>query len=686
MTGQPRVRLAPDALVGAPLSAARNPSRGAYVNQQALIDDQLFAIRHRLRAAAEHVALASEHEHAPSSWPSDLLALEERVGARVRASGDLLPTSRVRDRFALTPTEERVLWILIAHELCPIARQMIRGLVTEQVSDPTTDVLRRVVYGQRCGPDIWRELGEEGALRRYCLVERVDQAPDVPEHRQTWRITRRMLALVHGRDAIDSALAELAVVEADATDIRELELAGDALERLAQAFDHGDLVLAHGGAGSGRRSALVAVARARGLDVLRIEGRALAKQRDVAHQQLQWIARECRLSSLTPLIRDLDALGASGEVLDRLDLVERTLPGLVLATALQPIARRWARTLMPVEVGGITGAQRAALWRRAVPAAGAGDAEVLATMYPISPALISSTGRLAVEQCGPDRMKPEHITSALRAVLDHRLAGLARRISVTQTWEDLVLPDDQSVAIAELLARIRERTRVYEEWGFAGKVGRGLGVSALFSGPPGTGKTMAAGLVARALGVELYQVDLSKVVSKWLGETEKNLAALFDAAEAGHAILLFDEADALFGKRTDVRSSNDRYANQEVNFLLQRMESYGGICVLTTNHESAIDDAFRRRLAVHIRFPMPETDERARLWAAMIPKAAPRSAELGISALAERFVMSGGYIRNAVLRAAFLAADEDGVIDAPRLLRAAQLEYEALGKVVAANP
>jgi SpoVK/Ycf46/Vps4 family AAA+-type ATPase len=193
---------------------------------------------------------------------------------------------------------------------------------------------------------------------------------------------------------------------------------------------------------------------------------------------------------------------------------------------------------------------------------------------------------------------------------------------------------------------------------------------------------MCAGLIARDLGTEIYQVDLSKLASKWIGETEKNLAALFDAAEAGHAILLFDEADAVFGKRTDVKSSNDRHANHETNYLLQRLESFTGICILTTNHENAIDEAFRRRLSVHVRFPMPEADERTKLWQALIPKAAPIAEDLRFDHLGQSFVMSGGYIRNAVLRAAFLAADARTSIDGNFLLRAAQLEYEAMGKVI----
>src|SRR5439155_4547626 len=207
--------------------------------------------------------------------------------------------------------------------------------------------------------------------------------------------------------------------------------------------------------------------------------------------------------------------------------------------------------------------------------------------------------------------------------------------------DDLVLPAEQLDAIHELCARIRQRRTVYEDWGFAGKVGKGHGTTALFSGPPGTGKTMVAGLVARELGLELYQVDLAQITSKFIGETEKRLAQLFDAAEAAHAILLFDEADALFGKRTTVTSSNDRYANLETNYLLQRLETFTGICLLTSNHESQLDPAFQRRLALHVRFELPDEAERARLWRAMLPAAAPLAPAVDFRELARRFALAG---------------------------------------------
>jgi len=268
-------------------------------------------------------------------------------------------------------------------------------------------------------------------------------------------------------------------------------------------------------------------------------------------------------------------------------------------------------------------------------------------------------------------------------VLDAKLTTLGTRIMWRQTWDDLVLPDDAVDDIVEFIARVRHRRQVYETWGMGRKVAKGMGLSALFSGPPGTGKTMVAGLIAQELGLDLYQIDLSKVVSKWIGETEKNLGELFDAAEAGHALLLFDEADSLFSKRTQVSSSNDRYANLEVNYLLQRLEAFSGIVILTTNHDTTIDDAFRRRLSLRIEFPVPGPAERERLWRALLADGPAVETDIDFAALARGFEMTGGYIRNATLRAAFLAAHDGEAISMRHLQRAARAEYQAMGKVIA---
>jgi SpoVK/Ycf46/Vps4 family AAA+-type ATPase len=325
------------------------------------------------------------------------------------------------------------------------------------------------------------------------------------------------------------------------------------------------------------------------------------------------------------------------------------------------------------------------LWSRRLDGiADAGVVRAVANRYAITGGDIERAATLAIER---GRMEdtvlgPPHVHAAVRDVIDTSLGGLGQRRDTSQRWDDLVLGDDTLAAVREMIARYEHRRRVYETWGFGRKLGNGLGLSALFHGPPGTGKSMVAHLVARELGLDLYHVDLSRIVSKWVGETEKNLAALFAASEAGHALLLFDEADSLFAKRTAVKSSNDRYANLEVNYLLQRMEAFAGITVLTTNHDTAIDDAFRRRLSFRVEFPAPERDERERLWSTLLPAEAEVSPDLDFATLADSFDLTGGFIRNAVVRAAFLAADEDGPIAMRHLERAAALELESAGRVV----
>jgi SpoVK/Ycf46/Vps4 family AAA+-type ATPase len=243
----------------------------------------------------------------------------------------------------------------------------------------------------------------------------------------------------------------------------------------------------------------------------------------------------------------------------------------------------------------------------------------------------------------------------------------------------VVLPDTTLASVRELISRARHRHRVLHDWGFERKLAKGLGLSALFSGPPGTGKTMIAGIIARELALELYQIDLSRVVSKYVGETEKNLSEVFEAADWGNVLLLFDEADALFSKRTDVKSSNDRFSNMEINYLLQRLERFEGVSILTTNLEGSIDQAFKRRLSFRVSFPMPDASEREVLWRRMVPKEAHLAEPLDFAELAQRYEFTGGNIRNGMLRAAFLAAGEDRGITMEHVHRAVTLEYHDAG-------
>jgi SpoVK/Ycf46/Vps4 family AAA+-type ATPase len=358
----------------------------------------------------------------------------------------------------------------------------------------------------------------------------------------------------------------------------------------------------------------------------------------------------------------------------------------------------------PVEQGGDvvritlpfpTPKQRADIWRQTFEEVGAQLADdvdliELGRKLSLDAARIHAAARAAVSAAvvnaqgkGPLPIERNHILEASRHQLQHDLKSLAVRVDKAYRWEDLVISVDGYHSLLEMISYASNAERVYDQWGFAKKHSVAQGISALFSGPPGTGKTMCASVIARELDMELFRVDLSRVVSKWIGETEKNLARVFDEAQRSHAVILFDEADSLFAKRTEVKSSVDRYANLEVNFLLQRMETFDGITILTTNFEDTIDSAFKRRLTFRIRFEKPDADARGALWEKMFPKETELAPDVDFSELGRRFEVSGGNIRNAAIRSAFLAASEGHAIDMDTLVRAALREAREMGVLIA---
>ena len=284
----------------------------------------------------------------------------------------------------------------------------------------------------------------------------------------------------------------------------------------------------------------------------------------------------------------------------------------------------------------------------------------------------SKTGKITMKQ----------IYEACRLHSNQKLSTLARKITPKYQWNDIVLPPDRTEQLREICNHVKYRDRVYSEWGFDRKLAMGKGLCVLFVGPSGTGKTMAADIIAGELGLDLYKIDLSTVVSKYIGETEKNLSKIFTEAETSNAILFFDEADALFGKRSEVKDSHDRYANIETGYLLQRMEEHEGIVILASNFRKNMDEAFVRRLHFTVEFPFPNEEDRRRIWEGVWPEAMPRDPALDVGFLAGRFQVTGGNIRNIALSAAFLAADDSGVVSMQHLIRATQREYQKMGKVI----
>ncbi len=281
-----------------------------------------------------------------------------------------------------------------------------------------------------------------------------------------------------------------------------------------------------------------------------------------------------------------------------------------------------------------------------------------------------------------DSIQRQDLIAAARAHSSPNLSGLAQKIEPRYDWGDLVLPEDQKSMLQEMVQTVKGRDVVMKEWGVGRKLKASAGVTVLFAGPPGTGKTMAAEVITKDLGLDLYKLDLSMVVSKYIGETEKNLGKIFDEAQSSSAVLFFDEADAIFGKRSEVKDSHDRYANMEVSYLLQRMEEYDGVTILATNLRANMDEAFTRRMQFIVDFPFPDEEERLHIWQTLFPEDLPQSADIDLALFASRFKLAGGSIRNIIVGAAYLAAANDGQVTMNHLLHSTRREMQKMGRLI----
>ena len=281
-----------------------------------------------------------------------------------------------------------------------------------------------------------------------------------------------------------------------------------------------------------------------------------------------------------------------------------------------------------------------------------------------------------------DVIQRRDLITAARAHSSPNLSGLAQKIEPRYGWDDLIVPNDQKEMLQELVQMVKGRGVVMEEWGVGRKLKTSAGVTVLFAGPPGTGKTMAAEVITSDLGLDLYKLDLSTVVSKFIGETEKNLGRIFDEAQSSSAVLFFDEADAIFGKRSEVKDSHDRYANMEVSYLLQRMEQYDGVTILATNLRANMDEAFTRRMQFIVDFPFPDEYDRMRIWQTLFPVDLPQVADIDLGLFASRFKLAGGNIRNIIVSAAYLAASNGGKVTMDHLLHGTRRELQKMGRLV----
>jgi SpoVK/Ycf46/Vps4 family AAA+-type ATPase len=530
-------------------------------------------------------------------------------------------------------------------------------------------------------------------LRRLGVVI-VGIAADMPATMRPARLADRIVAFLRGHDTVDELVHGLVRIDELAPRRTDVVMDPDLVQRIARALDDGPAprVLLAGPEGAGRGMIAEALFGERGRSSVRIDLAGIVAEGKIAER----VAAALREAAL----RDAAAILDGGTAIDR-DATRALVHAIANSTADLAVPVVFTLTTHPSWLVEVVPAlieldvppplfrERLELWRRALPGSmvTAEDLEIVSSRYAFTGATIARAAHRAAQ--GARLLDPSNpqvslddLGDAARLMFSHRLGAMAQRIPIGFAWSDLVLPRDTQEAVREVVRFARHRSFLLEEWGFAAKLPYGRGVSAIMAGPPGTGKTMVAQLLAKELGYDLYRIDLSQVVNKYIGETEKNLAKIFDEAETSHAVLFFDEADSLFSKRTDVKSSNDRYANLEVNYLLQRMETFDGVTLLATNLEQGIDEAFKRRVRFSILFELPEEAERKKLWISMFPPRVPLAPNIDWDMMAKRFEMAGGYIKKAALRAALIAAEARRPITTADLLEAARQEYREMGRII----
>jgi hypothetical protein len=507
----------------------------------------------------------------------------------------------------------------------------------------------------------WSALTPDAPLRRWRLIE-LQTGPDLTQSRL--RIDERVLHFLTGVTHLDERL--VGIVECLPAPFDLVNSQQAMAEKIAATLRNPAraeplVVQLCGNDASAKRAVAVAACAAVGLNLHALAAEVLPNDARELESLIRLWEREAALAASALLVECDEVENQFAPV----RFIERV--GGVLFLASHERLRLRHRAAVSFDVTKPTTEEQQTLWRNA---GVNGQVEALAAQFDLSAASI----RAAAEQS----KSPEELWSACRAQARPRLDNLAQRIDIRATWNEIVLPASQLAMLREIAVHVRQRAKVYETWGFAQKCARGLGISALFAGASGTGKTLAAEVLANELRLDLYRIDLSQVVSKYIGETEKNLRRVFDAAEEGGAILLFDEADALFGKRSEVKDSHDRYANIEISYLLQRMEAYRGLAILTTNMKDALDPAFLRRIRFVVQFPFPDAVERIEIWRRMFPEQTPVDG-LDMTKLAKLHV-AGGNIRNIALNAAFLAADANEPVRMNHVLRAARTEYAKIEK------
>ncbi|MDQ3907273.1 MAG: ATP-binding protein [Acidobacteriota bacterium] len=626
------------------------------------------------------------------------------------AVGECERLRRLAEDFGLSAFDAGVVLVALAPELDPRYEQLYAYLQDDITRRrPTVDLALNLLC-----PDAGAKLARRAhfaddapLVRRGLLhlVEDADRRP-APLLSHGLKLDDQVIRFLTGQEFLDPRLAPFCrLLAPDARDANSSHGADTrrALLKLAgRARKAGEPLCLYfqGQADAGKDQAASALASGAGLRLLTVDlSRAVAPAADYG-RLFRLVLNEARLSDALPYFDDLDALSRDEQATAFASLLEALgeFAGVSVLAGARALSSEGEATLKiitaPFEPPDF--AQRRALWLERLSAERIkiddADTDALAARFRLSrreidcavrDAILKASWRSAASRSrGHGALRPttDELFTAARAQSRHDLSSLASKIEPKYGWADIQLPPDQLEQLREICAQAERRHTVYGEWGFGRKMSAGRGVVALFTGPPGTGKTMAAEVVARALRLDLFKIDLSQIVSKYIGETEKNLDRIFREAATSNAVLFFDEADALFGRRSEVKDAHDRFANIEIGYLLQKIEEFDGIAVLATNLRQNMDEAFVRRMRFVVEFPFPDAEYRRRIWQAVFPAEAPVGDDVEFDALARSIRLSGGHIKNIALASAFYAAADGRVIRTAHLMRAARREYQKLGR------
>jgi len=575
-------------------------------------------------------------------------------------------------RFGLSPFEQELLLLCTALELDTRIAAMCARAQDDASRRSPTFALAFALFDNPA----WDALSPERPLRYWRLIE-INQPGAQPLTAGALRADERVVNYLKGLNYLDDRLLPLLtpVHGGEAALPPSQQTVVETITRSLRAASP-QLPVVHllGADSSSKQLAAAYASAALGLSLYRLPADMIPAQPGEMETLVRLWQRE---SLLLPVALYLDAHDADREPASLNRFLARTSGVLFLDT--REARAGLSAEAITLEVSKPAKPEQRAAWAAALGEKAGDAAGALSAQFNLSLPEIERIARTALAANNGQTAR-DHVWKSCLMAARPRLDALARRVELKADWDQLVLPDAEKSLLRQIAAQVAERATVYEDWGFARKMNRGLGISALFTGESGTGKTMAAEVVAAHLQLDLYRIDLSAVVSKYIGETEKNLRRVFDAAEDGGAILCFDEADALFGKRSEVKDSHDRYANIEINYLLQRMEAYGGLAILTTNMKNALDTAFMRRLRFIVSFPFPGPAERKQIWRKVFPPETPVDG-LDHDRLS-RLNLTGGSIHNVALNAAFLAAQAGQPVTMALIFDAARAEFRKLEKAI----